>query len=308
MSSTRDVSENKTLELLKTSGVFVVTLLGLLLYTSLSVPAIIFYRRLGVSPTEIGLTYTNLLSGSTAEVIVIIIVLTYIFLIIAYILMSVPIIVRFIVARVRRRRLLAKRQPWELSDDEFDMYSNRSREIYERIMPAYEELFKQQGHSLDDLDANRRRFRDLSRLGVLNEEQSLEWNNLRTLPPFKGNPKTDIMFVIFSFKRWIRRYGRYLVAIFIVITVLVLSNIASRQARQVAQGNYTGSTGLFDYSASPVRISPSSATVANSVKPFKNMKLFLLGENSQYFILYNSKDHSTIRVPVADVIVVGMKS
>lgn len=79
---TRSMSNNSSnshitsaLEWIKESGLLAVTVVGLLIYFFLSIPATLFYSRLGTSPGEVGLNYANLLSGSTFELLIIFIML-----------------------------------------------------------------------------------------------------------------------------------------------------------------------------------------------------------------------------------------
>src|SRR5467141_1964248 len=57
-------------------GATTLTIVGILLYISLTVPATIYYGRLGTTPQEVGVTYASLLGGSILGVAVTIIILT----------------------------------------------------------------------------------------------------------------------------------------------------------------------------------------------------------------------------------------
>src|ERR1700690_670576 len=65
----------KSLEWIKESGLLAVTVLGLILYFILSIPATLFYSQLGTTTGEVGINYVNLLSSSTFELLVIFAVL-----------------------------------------------------------------------------------------------------------------------------------------------------------------------------------------------------------------------------------------
>lgn len=46
--------------------------LGILIYIMFSVPAAVFYARLGTSPSEVGFNYTTILSGSPLGLVLIV--------------------------------------------------------------------------------------------------------------------------------------------------------------------------------------------------------------------------------------------
>lgn len=122
MSNKSNLSRIDVLELLKGSGLLAVTITGILLYLFLSVPATFFYARLGVSPAEVGITYVSLLSGSTIEILTVLVILTAAFLLAAFVISLLSFSIRVYVVnfplmlRLRRR---ANKTYWELTDHEF---------------------------------------------------------------------------------------------------------------------------------------------------------------------------------------------
>ena len=75
MSNATGNDKSELLEWVKGGGLLVFTALGVLLYVIFSVPATIFYDRLGTTPGEVGITYISILSGSTIGTLVILAVL-----------------------------------------------------------------------------------------------------------------------------------------------------------------------------------------------------------------------------------------
>src|SRR5215467_11524945 len=63
--NTSDGTPRERFYWLKSNPLLVITILGLLLYAVFSIPATVFYARLGTTPSEVGFTYTSILSGST---------------------------------------------------------------------------------------------------------------------------------------------------------------------------------------------------------------------------------------------------
>jgi hypothetical protein len=305
VSSTSDLPKSQVLEWLKSSGLLSVTLCGLLLYVFLSVPATIFYSRLGVSPSEVGLSYANLLSGSTAEVIAILLILTSAFLFIALFAAMLSVNIRGIPWGAALKRVTGGVPLPDLPDDKFYEYVELSYKLNLHLLSGLsKEYDSKYALKYDNEYTRQRRVRDLRRLGVLMEEQSAELDELSSRTPFPDNLGWLLA------KRWIRSHGRLLATFFVAITVvIVLPTLAFIQAGQVLQGRqYFGSgIGIFDYYATPARISPSSASAASSVEPFERLTMFLIGENSQYLILYSPTTHSTVRFPEASVIVASVK-
>src|SRR5215469_4308174 len=87
-----NVGVRMALDWVKESGLLAITVIGFGLYFFLSIPATLFYSQLGTTPGEVGITYVNLLSGSTFELLVIFVALAGVILIagflVAYILMT----------------------------------------------------------------------------------------------------------------------------------------------------------------------------------------------------------------------------
>src|SRR6266849_363758 len=69
---------------LRNNPVLVVTIFGVLLYVMFSIPSIIFYARLGTSASEVGFTYSSVLSGAAFGAVVVLAILILVVFEIAY--------------------------------------------------------------------------------------------------------------------------------------------------------------------------------------------------------------------------------
>jgi ABC-type multidrug transport system fused ATPase/permease subunit len=298
-------TRTELLEWLKGGGLVLLTIIGLFFYAFLSVPAIIFYDRFGVSSTEVGLTYTNLLSGSTAEIIVVLVALTWAFLAVAFALAFIGLFIRLYPIVSKFRSITRGRPSWQLSDEEYEQFVALAKDIYTRI-PEYKNTLSRLRTSFADIEARQRRLRELRRRHQLTDEETAEKDAL--LAEARAQSTSFSSMVWFSTKQWIRRRGRALAIFFFTITVvIVLPAVAFAQAGQVLAGReYFGSSfGIFAYHATPVRVSPLASVTANSARSFDDKALFLLGQNTQYSILYAPATRSTIRIPVSTVIITG---
>jgi hypothetical protein len=106
------------------------------------------------------------------------------------------------------------------------------------------------------------------------------------------------------------RRRRRVILIFCVGVILVYPSVlAFLQAGEVKEGSehFLGSQfGIFGYHARSVSLSSTSSDVQQIINTSVNNcdhRLFLLGQNSQYVIIYVSVDHRTVRVPTSLVIV-----
>jgi hypothetical protein len=106
------------------------------------------------------------------------------------------------------------------------------------------------------------------------------------------------------------RRRRMAILIFCIVVILVFPSVlAFLQAGEVKKGSeqFLGSQfGIFGYHARPVSLGSTSSDVKQIINTSVNNcnhRIFLLGQNSQYVILYVSVDHRTVRVPTSLVIV-----
>jgi hypothetical protein len=111
---------------------------------------------------------------------------------------------------------------------------------------------------------------------------------------------------------WLRSSRKYLYVVFLFLIIIYAggsAGLAYLQADQVRQGiSFWGDqSSFFEYSAEPVQVKPLSKTTPNTVGQLEGERLFLLGQNAQYVILYWPEKHATIRIPVATVIVTSSR-
>lgn len=294
----------------KGSGLLLVTVLGILLYIILSIPATIFYGRLGTTPSEVGISYSNLLSGSTLGIVVIFIIFIAIFLAISFVAAFVGFTIQmynFIrhVQGFNVDDILSGRQGWELSDDEFEELIKKYKTV-NSYLPPWDELRLQ----LTKEEPRWRRIRELQKLGVRTAEQYQEIESLADQSDRELAESSDSFLweVLTATKYWIRRRGAVLLLCFSLATVvIILPGIAYIQAGQVINGKlYTGSQlSFFDYRAESVSVKPASSATAQSVQGLLGKKLFLLGQNSLETVLYSPMDKATIRVPSTTIVITG---
>lgn len=294
------------LDWFKEGGLLVVTLTGLLLYFFLSLPATVFYARLGTTPGEVGITYGGLLGGSTVEIAVLIVVLTSAFLMAASVIAFVGVSARFAAVTSSYRKTPEYRKSLrELSDTEFEARAKFYRDVYGRV-PELADLaasvLPQGSWSFEQMENRERRRRELERIPVRTAEQSAELEFIES----QRTTVDPVRMSLFLTRHWIRRKGRALATCFIAFTVIaLLPALAFVQANEVRSGRtFIGeSSGIFDYRADLVTVTPTSRYSTSSVRALGAQSLFLLGQNNQDVILYSPSMHSTIRIPPIAVII-----
>jgi hypothetical protein len=309
MSTSSRISRDDVLEWLKGGGLLVVTITGLFLYVILSIPAVIFYGRFGVGVDEVGINYISLLSGSTVEVMAFLIVLTFAFLAVAFLVayMSFGFRAAVISQRGWLRASPSGVKVWELDDEEFDEAIERFKKA-SSYLPEIRELINPGFPDLSAWEAAQRRRRELRRMSTRTETQSAELTSIEQ--NFKAAPGVYDLSLLIT-KSWIRRRGRGLAISFLfVATVIGLPVLAYVQAGQVLGGKeFLGAKAeILDYHAEIVTVSPAVTTASRAVRELEGRHVFLLGQNAQYAILYSPTMRVAIRVPIVDVVIIGTSS
>lgn len=300
------------LEWIKESGLLAVTVVGLLIYFFLSIPATLFYSRLGTSPGEVGLNYANLLSGSTFELLIIFIMLASAvlsggfflayFSMLVYTLVSVP------------EMVLMFRAPRQ---DRLDRVLESNLRLYKRAPEFFQgrKMFRPAfPKSVSEYETILNRRKELLRIQDPTPEQSAELEGIRLqlsrprgLGAILRDAYVEPFIVIYL---GIRHRIRRLAAPFtLAIVVIALPALAFIQAGQVLGGHtyFANNVGIFDYHADPVNVFPALPNTAPGILDLQTKKLFLLGQNAQYAVLYSPDDHSTIRVPITAVIISSVR-
>ena len=325
MSNKYRFSSAEIVEWLKGSGIVAVTVAGLFAYFLFSIPATVFYARLGTTPDEVGITYVSLLSGSTVEISVMLLFLAAALIVIAFTFSYLTNPIR----AARTANLFYKktgtRKPstqswgrrWLLTDQEFEHVIRWRRFYFEQnpdFYPALASVYRHGPQSIDDEETDWRRERELWQLGVRTSEEFTELDlidsrlSLRSkLGPrsFAGSLVLPGVMTV----QGIRRYGRRASVLIVAIIIILLPALAFIQAGDVIHGKaYIGnSTGIFEYHADKVKIYAVSSNAAPGIQAVRAQKLFLLGRNAQDAIFYSPVARSTIRIPIATIIIASTR-
>jgi hypothetical protein len=273
------------------------TLLGVLLYVALSVPASIFYTILEASPQTAGLTYIGLLTGSIVGVAVIVILGTLI-------LFSVAAVLAFTGFFAQMANIVneALRYPplKDQDDEQFEAYLITMRKFYKLL--KVEDI----GISFDERKARAVRRRKLERMPSRTSDESAEL--ARLLQPLEGTPAFTS--ALLSGTRglthdWLRRHWRALTIVFVTLIVVALMPVSAMQAFAIREGyqDLGSKLGLFAYGGQPVSISPALKDHPASIDLYAQRELFLLGQNGQQVVLYSPADKRSITLPVNSVII-----
>jgi len=276
----------------KSNPVVVVTFFGVLLYAMFSIPSIIFYARLGTSASEIGFNYSNVLSGATFGTVVVLAVLIGAVFEVAYLVLAFlfgGLWVAVIIWSLFHLELIS--EDWELDAKQFDRKLGFAGVIYFGKKPTWAEMKR-----------GLRRRRELHRLEGRTPAEAIELEYLdskRTYPRVVNSS-------FYALRHLLRPGIWYVYALFLIIigVTAVLTATAFFQANTIIHGQpYFGDqSGVFAYHAEIVYVRPVSTGTAKSVQQLAGKRLFLLGENAQYVILYSPDFQSTIRIPVNAVV------
>lgn len=319
-------------EWLKDRGLLLVTLTGVVLYFFLSVPAAIFYGRFGVSAGEVGISYASLLSGSTVEILLVVVILACALIVAAYLLAFVVAVFYIYFVYLPYILFHAGLSPFfkkadRLSDQQFERWLAADLHIrgqFQWLLQVFQTAHPNQDMSIAATESERwmRHGRDLqkkrrelrTKLGELRKQGTsapdvaaqLELIDSQINVRKRRQARNMFQANYLVLKAAIQHWGRVLIIGFVLVTVVVLLPVlAIVQAGEVRDGKtYFGkNTGAFDYHADLVKVTPSSDHPAPSIQALRGEQLFLLGENAQYAVLYSPSGHSTIRVPISSVVI-----
>ena len=304
-----NISIRKSLDWVRDSGLLAVTVIGLIIYFFLSIPATLFYSQLGTTPGEVGLNYVNLLSGSTFELLVISILLAVAVLVGGFLVVYFLIAVYSFTLYFYRFRTIGRNLSRE---DRLTLSYERDLAIYRRLPEYFQTrrmFWENYPETVTGVESTMVRRLDLLKVANPTPEESAEVSEIESrlsIPRnnivLKGLARSVVALLLM-----IRHRIRKLVVAFaFAIVIIVLPVLAFIQAREVYDGHtyFASDSGIFDYSADPVTVypvTPGAATEATS--DLKGKKLFLLGENTVDAVLYSPADHATIRVLIDSVVI-----
>ena len=269
------------------------TIIGLLLYATFAIPATFFYGRLGTTPSEVGYTYATILSGSTLGALIIVACsLLVIFYIVQLALVSVLYGIAFRVSFIVMRHPTILRQDWRLDTDQFEEKLTITKKIY-----SYDQ------ETWKDLERAFRRRRALMKMENPSAAEESEMKALgRRIPRLQVKHLTSLIVRGLRPRFW---YIYFVLPVLVAFTI-ILTAIAINQASHVTNGTAetTGNQyGLFEYNVESASVAPAQRKDRRSIDPLVGKKLYLLGQNAQYVILYVPQLRSTVRIPIAAVIV-----
>jgi hypothetical protein len=117
------------------------TVLGLLLYAAFAIPATFFYARLGTTPSEVGYTYSTILSGSTLGALTIVGIFLGTALYVGQftiLFVIYTVLFRTAFGYLRNPRLIA--EDWELDTDQFEHKLAIKRRHYTKDREIWNDL------------------------------------------------------------------------------------------------------------------------------------------------------------------------
>ena len=263
------------------------TIFGLLLYATFAIPATVFYGRLGTTPSEVGYTYTAILSGSTfgalfivaASLLASFYVINFTFVFVLY-----GFSFRVAFAFLRHPKLLLS--DWQLDTDQFE----RKLTITKKILANDQEIY-------NELERMARRRRALKKMENPSTAERSEMEALGSkITSLQGKYFISVLLRALRPRFW----HTYLVLPILILITIAFTLVARNQASDVINGTAetTGNQyGLFDYNVESVSVAAARSEDKASINPLVGKKLYLLGQNAQYVILYVPQLQATVRVP-----------
>lgn len=289
MTPSRLDTTNPFLRWLQRNSVVTLTVLGIFLYTSFDLPAVYFYGKLGTSPSEVGLTYSSVLSGATLGILVGVgsfilgvglIIGAAVDLVTAACLINI--VIRFSLhpsllaedSKLNLEQFLTKlrigRTAW--------MGSQESWNNFEQILSRRRELMLLDKPTPADR-AELHQYRRITRLWVI-----------LIAPLFCLSPSWKVS----------RRWYPWAVASSVLVAIFITLLMANTQAEDVLHGRgYLGAQiGLLDYHAEKVTVTSISPGASDDLKQLVGKTTFLLGQTPQEVIIYAPSSHHTVRIPI----------
>ncbi|WP_157528161.1 hypothetical protein [Nocardia sp. NRRL S-836] len=291
----------KATEWLRENGALSVTVAGVSLYVALRLPAAIFYSRLGVNPEIAGITYINLLAGSTLGVVVMVLAIAVLFYLALSVLSLAVLYVKLLPLAAVMLFKNSRAKTRNMSNDErFDLAHSTFIVLWKAASGAFDRF----GLTVDRVGVLMRRYRSLMELGVRALDEQVEADVIRrrlakavALPNVARIPLHIV-------SRWVgRRRVSVAISLFAVAAFLVLPMLSFLWVNEVRQGRQDlGSRyALFAYAAHPVQVDVASKEAPQGLQMWVGKELFLIGQNAQQVVLYSPKENKTVLLPLQAV-------
>ena len=279
---------------LRSNALGVLTIFGILIYAVFSIPTTFFYVRLGTTPSEVGFTYASVLSGAALGTTVILGLLIALFLYVVILFVYLIVLELFTIYMLVR----FSTQPWLMKrDQKLDI------DRFDAKLTIFEDIHFKTEPSWTVVERKLRRKRELSRLEDLTPAEASEMKMLNSERIYLR----QLLSVFPSPKQLLRprRWWVYGFFIYMIAATAVLTGIAVQQANDIRSGHAYDKrpSAFFEYHAEPVSISPASAPPPKSIQKLIGKRIFLLGQNAQYVVLFLPQNESTVRIPVDTVVV-----
>jgi hypothetical protein len=289
------------LQWIRDNTLVTLTILGVLVYVVFSIPTTYFYARLGTTPSEVGITYATILSGSTFGLVLIIslslVALYYVFvylLVVAACFVAAPLLWTF----VAHPKLL--RKGWNPNGEHFEEKLTRLNKAFRGTPESWQEIAQEFGRGREP-GSNEERTSDGNAESKKSHELRIYSRMLSS-----GFRNTREQFTPHS----IKLIG-IIVFVYLAIIVGLLTWYARIQSEVVETGGRVFGTenGVFGYHAEMVTLEPDSAADMQSLQQLvgpltgPNVTTYLLGQNDQYLIVYSLARHETVRIPVSEATV-----
>lgn len=295
----------------KDFGAIALTLLVALTYLALRIPTTVFLGRLGTSPEEIGVGYTDLILRSSAGVLVAIVAVLVVF--VALTALVLPVMVGRSVTDLLLK-LRATKPVVEMTDEEYAEYEAHLDRLFDED-PRFRDLTLYLGLDRATTATRDRRRRQLR---IAKKTRSLTSEEAAELVALSKAPVSAVAVVGGAFRFYGRRFEesavlvwrRSLVVALVVVAFLALPLFAYVESQGVRGGDRPTMVAaqLFGYRAEPVKIAPTETQPPAEVTRIAGLgKLMLLGVHHGVTVLYDADAHVTLRVPSGSIVVVGRR-
>jgi hypothetical protein len=266
------------------------TVLGVALYVVLRLPYAVYYGTLGAAPEDVGLGYVETLARSAVGVAAIVVIPSVVTAGMIYFVVATALYVRTFRA-MAAHGMLVVRKVSKLDDVAYEADRTKRRAV---LLAVFRDL------TAEEIDAQIARldeFRSLHRLPERTRGQEARRRALKREISKHG----DALFtktIRNDAGRVARRFGRWLLAVLLVLTLVALPFVAFADAQAVRGCNRSmlGAFGLFAIRGDPASLSRLGDD--GTARPvFEGRRLVYLGRNDDEIVLYDCGSGHTLRLP-----------